>query len=50
VIAVYELLEAEKQHGNCNKVSRNRRKDVRAALAPLPGEAGCQRQSAPAEG
>jgi hypothetical protein len=41
---MHELLEAEKQHGNCNEVSRNRRKDVRTALAPLLGEAGCQRR------
>jgi hypothetical protein len=35
VIAVHELLEAVKQHGNRNEISRNRRKDVRAALAPV---------------
>jgi hypothetical protein len=50
VIAVHELLEAEKQHGNCNKVSRNRRKHVLAALGPPLGEAGCQRQRTAAEG
>src|SRR5664279_6455883 len=50
VIAVQELLEAEKQHRNCKEVSCNRRKDVLAALAPLLAEAGCQRQSAAAEG
>src|SRR3974390_208313 len=50
VIAVHELLDAEKQHRNSNEISRNRRKDAPAALAPLSGEGGCQRQSAAAEG
>ena len=44
------LLETEKQHGNCNEVSRNRSQDARGALAPRPGKAGRQRQGPAAEG
>lgn len=50
VIGMPELLEAVKQHGNGNEVSRNRRKNVGSTLARLLSEAGCQRQSAAAEG
>ena len=43
MIAVQELLEAEKQNGNGNEVTCNDRKDASAGVAPVPTKAGGQR-------
>jgi hypothetical protein len=49
-VGVQELLEAVKEHGNCDEVARDGGEDVRDSLAPPWVEAGSESESSAAEG
>lgn len=51
VVGVEKLFKAVEEHGNCDEESRDCRENVRAAIAPLIGEAGseCERATAESE-